>query len=228
MATLPSLITFGSLGPLPTQVQILQLQEEFHRKASLFRPLIETVRHLDSLWAKMIDQDPALNVIDGRGAIKKLEGVLSGTVNEHIHDDMRNIFIVPMTVLLHVVQYLSFIEHSGVANHNSVLENVAVKGGVQGLCAGLLSAQTVASATTIEDIVALWCTSLRLAFCIGAYVDINQVGNDGHAESATGFVNWKVPVTLEDIQNVLQKYQNVSFFASLLLLWFIRLMLIFV
>ncbi|KAI1352749.1 hypothetical protein F5Y01DRAFT_324034 [Xylaria sp. FL0043] len=214
MAALPSLITFGSLTPLPSQDQILQLNGEYHRKASLLKPLIEAVRDLDSLWTEMTDQDPVLDSIDGKAAIRKLKGLSSGTVNEHFSDERRNILIVPITVLNHVVQYLSFIEHIAVANHNCLIEIVAAKGGVQGLCAGLLSAQAVASARTVEDIVALSCTSLRLAFCIGAYVDADQMSNDGSAGSATLAVRWADTRTLEDIQQILQKHRNTYIAAT--------------
>ncbi|KAJ8123635.1 hypothetical protein ONZ43_g462 [Nemania bipapillata] len=207
--TLPSLITFGSLTPLPTQDQILQLQEEFRHKASLFRPIVEAVYDLDTLWAKLTDEDPSLKIIDGRAAIQKLKGLLSSTVNEHIRDDRRNILVVPITILLHVVQYLSFVENSQGVDQNSILENVASGGGVQGLCAGLLTAQVVSSAATIEDIVTLSCTSLRLAFCIGAYVDTDQVSSDGNIKSATLAVRWKAPYTLEDIQKILLNYRDV-------------------
>ncbi|KAI3339589.1 hypothetical protein F4824DRAFT_455895 [Ustulina deusta] len=208
MATLPSLITFGSLTPWPSQDQILQLQREFHRKASLFGPLIEAVRDLDSLWRKMLSQDPALDVVDGRAAARKLEGLLSGTVNEYTRDEKRNALIMPITILAQIAQYLSFLEHSEVAHHHSVLESITAGGGVQGLCAGLLSAHAVASAATTEDVVAVSCTSLRLAFCVGAYVDADQVSNDGNAETTSLAVRWKEPTKLEDIQEVLLNHQN--------------------
>ncbi|KAI0912704.1 hypothetical protein F4823DRAFT_633075 [Ustulina deusta] len=115
---------------------------------------------------------------------------------------------MPITILAQIVQYLSFLEHSEVAHHNSVLESIAAGGGVQGLCAGLLSAHAVASATTTEDVVAVSCTSLRLAFCVGAYVDADQVSNDGNAEATSLAVRWKEPTTLEDIQEVLLNHQN--------------------
>ncbi|KAI0856846.1 hypothetical protein F4860DRAFT_491443 [Xylaria cubensis] len=209
MATLPSLLTFGSLGPLPTEEQVLQLQEEFQRRGSLFRPIVKTVHDLDSVWAKLTNQDPALSAIDGKSAIEKLEGILSGTVKEHIHDDMRNTIIAPMTILLQVAQYLSFVSGSGDPIHDSVLKSVAPKGGVQGLCVGLLSAQTVASATTVEDVVPVWCTSVILAFCIGAYVDLEIASSNGNAASVTGFLHFEPPTTREDIHNVLKDYKNI-------------------
>ncbi|KAI1427472.1 hypothetical protein F5Y12DRAFT_712008 [Xylaria sp. FL1777] len=103
MATLPSLITFGSLTPLPSQDQILQLQEEFHKKGILFEPLIKAVRNLDSLWTKTRDQDPVLSVIDGKAAVRKLEGLLSGKVNEQISVERHNVLIVPVTILNHLI-----------------------------------------------------------------------------------------------------------------------------
>ncbi|KAI0414324.1 hypothetical protein F5X98DRAFT_390043 [Xylaria grammica] len=193
MATLPSMITFGSLTPLPSQDQILALHGEFRRKTSLLRPLIEAVRDLPLLWAKMTDQNPALGVLNGEAAIMKSEGLVSGPANEHILDEKHNILI-----------------HSEILNHNSVLENVVAMGGVQGLCAGLLSAQAVASAQTVEDVVALSCTSLRLAFCFGAYVDANQVSiNGGNDESVTLAVRWDQPKTLEDVKKILLNHPKV-------------------
>ncbi|RWA11691.1 hypothetical protein EKO27_g3412 [Xylaria grammica] len=204
------MITFGSLTPLPSQDQILALHGEFRRKASLLKPLIEAVRDLPLLWGKMTDQNPALSVLDGEAAIMKLEGLVSGPANEHILDEKHNILIVPITILTHVTLYLSFLEHSEAANHNSVLEDVVAMGGVQGLCAGLLSAQAVASAQTVEDVVALSCVSLRLAFCIGAYVDANQFSiNGGNDESVTLAVRWNPPETLEDVKKILLNHPKV-------------------
>jgi hypothetical protein len=209
MATLPSLLAFGSLTPLPSRELILQLQETFRQKSSLLRPLVEAISDLDLIWTKLAEQHSSFNTIDGGAAIRSLQGILSGTVANDIRDEKRNIVIVPITVLTHIVLYLNFIEHSGVADHKSVLENVAAGGGVQGLCVGLLSAQAVSSATTVEDIVALSCTSLRLAFCIGACVDADQISSEGDVKSATFAIRWKAPTTLEDVQKLLQSYPNV-------------------
>lgn len=157
----------------------------------------------------MVDEDPALQAVDGRAAARKLEGLLlSGAVNEYTRDEKGNILIMPITILSQVVQYLSFLEHSEAADHKAVLESIAAGGGVQGLCAGLLSAHAMASATTIEDVVALAGTSLRLAFCVGAYVDADQVGNDGNADNASLAVRWKEPTNLGHIEEVLLHHPN--------------------
>ncbi|KAL2130202.1 hypothetical protein VTI74DRAFT_6769 [Chaetomium olivicolor] len=115
---------------------------------------------------------------------------------------------LPITILTHIVQYLSVLEHSGEAfDHKSVLQSVSAGGGIQGFCAGLLSALAVASGRTEGEVVALAATSISLAFCMGAYVDLDQAGNEGGGSCYTSLaVRWRAPTTCEDIQQILLNY----------------------
>lgn len=215
---LPSLAIFGSLTRWPAQEHILQLQQEFGRRALLFRPLGEAARDLEALWYRLTDQDEALMAVEGRTAARTLAALFSDTpYDEPLCDEGRNVLLLPFAVLSQVAQYLGYLERSRFENsHESVLKStIAAGGGIQGFCAGLLSAQAVASATSLEDVVALSCTSLRLAFCAGAYVDSAQVNT--HTTNLA--VRCKVAQDMEVLRDVVESIPEVCLFSPAYTPW---------
>jgi hypothetical protein len=217
MPTLPSLIALGSLAPWPTQDQLRELRMQLQRNI-LFEPITAATRDLASLWDCLADRDSSLGAVAGKDAAEKLAELVTstGTV-EDPSEKRKNIMTMPITTISQIVQYCAYLEDSDAAgDHGSVLESVAKGGGVQGFCAGLLSALAVASGRTKEEVVALAATSIKLAFCIGAYIDLDQVRNGGKSQDSTLAVRWKAPTTFEDIQRVLLNHPSVSCFNTIL------------
>ena len=213
MPAVPSLIAFGSLAPWPAPDRLQQLRNALRQQASL-RPVIEAICDLSSLWRALETREPSLNAVGGKVAAENLVEWITGVNGVQIGNEKRNIMTIPMTIIAQIVQYFSYLQQSDrIKSHSSILESVAAGGGIQGFCAGLLSALAVASGKTEEEVGKFAATSVRLAFCIGAYIDLEQGKNGGDLKASTIAVRWKMPTTLESIQRVLLNHPDVSFSA---------------
>ncbi|KAI0009448.1 hypothetical protein F4779DRAFT_617624 [Xylariaceae sp. FL0662B] len=206
MPGLPSLIAFGALAPWPSPDQLSQLRLELQQNL-LLEPITAALRNLESLWKSLTDQDQDLKVVPGQMAVRKLAELAGNEAYIHIANEKQNMMTLPITIVIQLVQYLSYLEHNETsADHESILQSVAAGGGVQGFCAGLLSALAVASGTSKEEVAELAATSVKLAFCIGAYVDLDQMKDGSGYQSSNLAVRWKTPAALDNIQRILPNH----------------------
>ncbi|OKL59537.1 hypothetical protein UA08_04992 [Talaromyces atroroseus] len=206
MTALPFLIAFGPLAPWPSRNHLQQLRLEL-RQSHLYEPIITAIYDLALLWQALVEQDSALEALNGSHAADELAAIVTGTAEMPTPEEKRNIITMPMTIVTQIVQYLSYLGQSdGSVDHNAILRNVTGEGGVQGFCAGLLSALAVASGSTEEEVVEMASTAVQLAYCIGAYVDMDQANGGGHTRYSNFAMRWKAPATLDDICNDLLKY----------------------
>lgn len=210
MSTLPSLVVFGSIASWPDEDQLQQLITDLQQNTTL-GPIVATMRDLPLLWQKIATQDSILDVVPGKVAAEKLRRVAVGEVEVNISSWQQNMMTLPITVVIHTIQYLKYLESTEVpGDHSSLLRSVSAGGGIQGFCAGLLSALAVASGTTKEEVAELAATSVNLAFCIGAYVDLDQMKHGDISRSSNLAIRLKAPMTQDDIQKMLLDYTDVS------------------
>ena len=207
--TLPSLIAFGALSPWPTSEHLDLLRHALQHQNSL-KPITKLAQELPSLWAALSQQHPSLHSIEGKAAAQQFAMWITGACETL--DKRGNITRMPLTIIAHIAHYVAFL-HQGdePLGHESIIEQVKAGGGIQGFCIGLLSALAVASGKTEEDVGEFAAISVQLAFCIGAFVDLDSYNHENGAKTSTLAVRWKTPTTLEDIQNLLSNYPNVSF-----------------
>lgn len=209
--TLPSLIAFGALAPLPASDRLDQLRNALQEQVCL-KPIVKAIQELPLLWKALSNQEPSLNSIAGEAAADYLAQWITGARVDQIVEDKGNVIRMPWTTVSHIVDYISYLRQSDAPlGHESVIKSVAASGGIQGFCIGLLSALAVASGKTENDIGKFAADSVRLAFCIGAFVDLDRHRNGGDSRALTLAVRWKSPTTLEDIQRLVSKHVNVSF-----------------
>ena len=79
-------------------------------------------------------------------------------------------------------------------------------GGVQGFCGGLLSALTVAGSRYETEIGFHGALSIRLAFTMNAYVNLDSLKN---SRTSCLALRWKSPSNLATVQEVLEKHNLV-------------------
>jgi hypothetical protein len=91
-------------------------------------------------------------------------------------------------------------------SHSTILDHIVKEGGVQGFCAGLLSALAITSSLDEESIGIHGALFVRLAFSIGAYVDLDSLR---HGLTSCLAVKWKSPKSLDTVQKVLEIYDSV-------------------
>ena len=207
MDTVPSLVAFGSLAhwPVPEQLDLLR---RFLLDSALLQPVIQSLEDLNTLAGALSSGDPTLNVLTIQSAADDLKQWIEDGKSASLSKELRNAMLMPMTVITQAVQYLNVLQQSNGIQHASILESVGTKGGVQGFCAGLLTAVALASSTS-EDMIGIHVAiSVKLAFCIGVYVDLDQAHHGG--TYSTLAVRWKEPTTLKDLEQLVERYIGVS------------------
>ncbi|KAI4123893.1 MAG: hypothetical protein LQ338_005067 [Usnochroma carphineum] len=185
-----------------------QLRNALQQQSSL-KPIVKAVQELPSLWKALSTQDPSLNSIAGEAAADQLAQWITGASTAESVDHKGNATRMPLTTIAQIAQYVSYLrQYEEPLGHESVAKSVAVGGGIQGFCIGLLSALAVASGKAEDDVGHFAAVSVRLAFCVGVYVDLDQHRNGGDATPSTLAVRWKTPTTLEDIECLLCKHPD--------------------
>ncbi|PPJ56297.1 hypothetical protein CBER1_00664 [Cercospora berteroae] len=205
METVPSLVAFGALAPWPTLNWQVRLRATLKENRAL-APIVAAVLELPSLWEVLRGNDKDLDQSFGKAAAEDLTKWLVEDTYVHRSQENRNAITMPITVISHIVQYLEFLRQSDNAvDHASLLEHVAERGGIQGFCAGLLSALAVASASHESDVGLYAESSIRLAFCAGVYVDLDQERSTGFTKLA---VRWPRGTLCSTIEQVLAKFSE--------------------
>ena len=212
--SLPSLIAFGALAPWPAPDRLNQLRDALRHQQSL-EPIARAIQELPALWKALTDQDPSLkNLAGGEAAADHLAQWIVGMDTSQMVDKKRNITRMPMSTLMQISDYINYLgQADNSLNHGTILKSVAAGGGIQGFCIGLLSALAVASGKSVEEVGNYGADSVRLAFCVGAYIDLDY-GKGESSKASTFAVRWKTPTTLENIQRWLTKYPEVSYDIS--------------
>ncbi|KAL6718201.1 hypothetical protein ACLMJK_004289 [Lecanora helva] len=206
--TLPSLIAFGALAPWPAPDILRQLQDSIRNHKSL-KPIIQAIEELPLLWRALSKQDPVLNDIAGEAAAYQLAQWATSSRTIQDLENNGNVTRMPLTIMFQIAQYVSYLHTCDCRNgHESIIESVRAGGGIQGFCIGLLSALAVASAKAENDVGNFAAVSVRLAFCVGAYVDLDRHHNGGGSKTLTLAVRWRAPTTYEDIQNLLLRFPD--------------------
>ena len=204
---LPSIIAFGSQTTWPSSEYLFQL-----RAALLLEPRLKTfllaTKELPRLWQDLIAHDPRLTAVPGQAWLDDLvEWVNHGDLQTK-SGSPPNVLTMPFTIIIHIIQYFHYLD-SVQTSHAEVLKNVET-GGVQGFCTGILTAIAVACSKNEEDINAFGVVALKLALCIGAYVDLD--GNFANEVNATTSiaVRWRSEAGHDSILETLKGYPEVS------------------
>lgn len=84
--------------------------------------------------------------------------------------------------------------------------------GVQGLCVGFLSAIVVSLSRNDMEIGTVAAIGLRLAVCIGAYVDLDGISGIPSKEAACVALRWKDNISSDKkkVDALLQSFPEVS------------------
>ncbi|KAL4963709.1 uncharacterized protein BDV14DRAFT_201678 [Aspergillus stella-maris] len=175
----PAALVFGPQTTLPSPELADQLRAALLLNPRLY-PLRAAIESLPLMWPVLLAADPALTAVPGQKSLQQLSYWLSHGEFPRAKEtsDLPATLVTPLTMVVHLVQYLLYIDEAEAnpgRTHDDILSHVRDRGGVQGLCTGLLSAVAVA---TSPDLDTLWCQAcvvLRIAVVIGAYVDLDLV-----------------------------------------------------
>ncbi|KAG2007700.1 hypothetical protein GB937_008350 [Aspergillus fischeri] len=209
-STLPSAVVCGSQTPPPSRDCLQRIQSNL--KDPKLKELAKAVDDLPRFWSRLVEVKPVLSQVNDE-PLKKLKDWAKDESFLKIPEGLPNILLAPLTVIIHLVQYLQF-AHSLDANdsqedrHQRILQSTS-KGGFQGLCTGFLSAAALACSRTQRDI---WCNAtvaLRLATCVGAYVDLDRLTYDSTDVHTCMIIHWEDNCGRDRVTEVLKGYPGV-------------------
>lgn len=187
---LPSLLVFGPQTELPPGRVLQDLRQELISSPRL-SILKEAVDDLPQFWQELGDFDPSLRQVPGAKYLGHLkQWVKEGGPFPHQQSNSPNHYALAVTVLLQMAQYTRYLDQLGKDSHRKVLDSVRAAG-VQGFCIGFLSAVAVASSGSEVDLGPSAAIALRLAVCIGAYVDQDGAYSSVATEYKAVAIRWR-------------------------------------
>jgi hypothetical protein len=210
---LPSSIVFGSQGsvPDPTYLTLISAFLLHDEHANL---LIETINSLPEWWNAISESHTVLQRVPGHGLLERLSRwLLQGSFNE-FEEPVPNTFLAPLTVVSHVVEYLSYLR-SDSAQHADVLQ-AARTGGYQGLCIGQLAAIACSNAANESEIIDQAAVAIRLAVLIGAIIDLDGCFAEPPKKWACIVAREKSSASSYDLDNVLGHHPEVTDCTSII------------
>lgn len=157
----------------------------------------------------MLDNDPRLSTVPGSECQKALVAWLDSDDFPLQDGGMPNTFSMPFTVIIQVLQYLDFLHrHDGEITHSDILCGAAT-GGTQGFCTGLLTAIAIAGASNEETLIESCLVAIRLAFCVGAYVDLDGKFGAEQVDLCCIVCRWNTEDGHDTVLRILRNYPEV-------------------
>ena len=210
MATQASsaLLVFGPHTALPSKQYLTQLRALLLLDPRLSQ-LLHTLKRMPALWESLVKSDPSLENVPGQESLDSIERWITTGVLNWPSARPPNVLIAPVTVIVHLAQYLKYLgsKEDGV-KHESLLDS-ARQCGVQGYGLGLLSAITIACSKREEDLWAKAAVAVRSAFCIGAYIDVDGRYARPPNETTSFLVHWQQEDGKRVFEAVAKSYKNV-------------------
>ncbi|KAL9080229.1 MAG: hypothetical protein Q9157_000951 [Trypethelium eluteriae] len=202
----PLLILCGPQAQLPPPGDVRRIHQVLVRDGMAER-LLPTVKDFPNVFQRLASRDEKLSRVPGLDKLDCLRHWLDSGDLGISTETLPSIIALPLTAILQIGQFLQYLhEDGGDTWYQSVLE-----GGrhydVQGFCAGFLTAAAIAFSGSTQDLGDMVAISIRLAMCIGAYVDCDSMYADPPDLACTLSVRWsKEDLTRDDVDTISNRY----------------------
>ena len=208
-SALPSAVVCGPQTILPPQQSIEHLQNHLTNDADL-RDLHQAFLELPALLSQLQANDTRLNQISPSPLNDLRNWALDNGCALEVPEALPNILLAPLTILIHIVQYIGYLDRLPSDDAHAHIREATHHGGFQGLCTGSLSAAALACSSTRREIGQHAAIALKLAMCIGAYVDMGQISEVD--STMTCFIaRWGARSQREHVEQILSHYSQVCF-----------------
>ena len=175
-----------------------------------FRFLSETLTSFPSLWSSLEERCDLLKFVDP----EKLQTLHDFAAGKSVPDpkNFSNIQWAALTVIDHVIDFVG--KSVDVDDVISTAEALRLPNyqTVQGFCIGFLTAAAVSSSLDWADFERNASNSLRLAVCIGAFIDVEDQMRDSTGRNTALSVRWKTDFEMAYLEACLEIVPDVSFF----------------
>ncbi|KAF2004767.1 ketoacyl-synt-domain-containing protein [Amniculicola lignicola CBS 123094] len=205
MASPITLVVFGPQSPWPNEEQARGVRSSIlgDERLASFRRAIE---QLPDVWSSLVQHEPGYQRVAGYAAIQCLQRWLKSGVLEHTFNNVPNVLMAPLTVIIHIGAYFQHLGKNGLSHANAMGQ--VKDSGVQGLCTGLLSAITLASCGSEQELSEKSGVAIRLALAIGACVDLDGDFSEKKMEYVCLAARWKSQPSFQPCKDVLKRYTN--------------------
>ncbi|OLN96152.1 Iterative polyketide synthase CazM 3 [Colletotrichum chlorophyti] len=166
----PSLLIFGPQAR-PSLEDLSELRNCLISNKRLSK-LLDAARNLHHFWTKLVQYDSELARVPTESLLRGFGDWLGHLNSFPCHPSELPVTLAfPLNFLLQMTQYACLLQFIDGDKAQWMMLEKLEREGVQGFCVGFLSAITVASSLDEEELVETATRALRLAVCIGAYVD---------------------------------------------------------
>ncbi|KAG5985260.1 Type I Iterative PKS [Claviceps digitariae] len=193
----------GPQSGFPSLKEVNRLREVLLRHKCIHQSLAATLKELPNLLRQLLTFDESLKEVPAAASIDNLAQWLDlENSTLPLDDDLPHAAALPLTVLL--LEKTTAL----LPSFSQTIQSLQ-KHGVQGFCTGFLTAAAIALSDTEEQLALHVAVSLRLAMCIGIYVDENIFAVNPPASVFAVSVRWRQGQFSEpQIDNILHAYKH--------------------
>ncbi|OJI96507.1 hypothetical protein ASPVEDRAFT_872283 [Aspergillus versicolor CBS 583.65] len=138
-----------------------------------------------------------------------------------IHETLPNILLAPLTVIIHIAQYSQYLDglglddshdaHAHIRQSTTSQNTTDIGPKFQGLCIGSLSSAALDASPTRTVLARNATAALKLALCIGAYVDSQRLAGSGSnfcSEMVCFIARWGEDCSRKMVEGMLSRYSE--------------------
>ncbi|KAI5463904.1 hypothetical protein BGZ63DRAFT_442671 [Mariannaea sp. PMI_226] len=187
-----TLLLFGSQIPRISADAMKELRRTIFRDSKL-EFLLGILQHLPTRWdTTCLNHAPFEYLTDAKTHLQQLTEFFETEAADVPFNILScNLTLAPLTVILHMVEYMS----------------LGLQGNVQGFCVGFLSAAAVASSRDVSELERWVAVAVNLAVCIGAVIDLDE---QQQAQGSSAFsIRWTSTATKEHLQRTIDAFPGV-------------------
>lgn len=202
----------GPQARFPSPPELEEQRKILLQHRGLYEYLENTLKDLSRLLRQLSAFDGTLKrVVSASSALVELLSQWLGTGDLSLPTEtLPNVVALPFTVLLQIALYLKHINTADGSCYRQTIQSLGHHG-VQGFCTGFLTAAAINFSRNEEQLAEYTAISLRLAMCIGAYIDHNTLYGEKSSPACTLSVRWSEgKFSKSELESLLALYKHVS------------------
>lgn len=189
-----TLLVFGHAELSFDAISFTQLKTILNSSRSRYRWLVEVLEDLPDYVSTLCEAEPSIFTDAQLLQVRNLSRWIRR--NDIVTEPfcIPNIILIPLVVISHIVQYLSYLESICPPNTEDEHTYASTQRHTEtlGFCTGLLSAFAISTSSNEVQLRKNVSVAIRLAMLIGAAADV-QERPDGYGSSQSFSVGWHSP-----------------------------------
>lgn len=173
---------------------------------------LDIISQLPNIWGSLVKSVPTLQYFNGEELLQVLnQGLQTGNISESIFP-LPNILLTPLVVIAQLTQYSTFLRAAlpHLDDADELPTSITESTEILGLCTGILSSLAVGCSSSLSQLQYYGPVAVRLAMLIGALVDAKEASPSSEGSSMTFSVSWSGSKSSDCVNQVLEKFPEVS------------------